>query len=88
MSNLDKDEKDRLFNAAHKLFFKPVDTEIRKYAEIASVFTNEKIDLWVRRLADLKKGQCYSLGPSLNETTAELETKAFPIFVTSLEDRK
>lgn len=88
MSNLDKDERDRLFNAAHKLFFRPVDTEIRKYAEIASVFTNEKIDLWIRRLADLKKGQCYSLGPSFNEATGELEAKAFLILVTSLKDRK
>ena len=88
MSNLEKDERDRLFNAAHKLFFRPADTEIKKYAEIASIFTNEKIDIWIRRLAELKKGQCYSLGPSLNETTGSLETKAFPIFITSLRDRK
>jgi len=88
MSNLDKDERDRLFNAGHKLFFKPVDTEIKRYAEIASVFTNEKADLWVRRLADLKKGQCYSLGPSLNEATGLLETKAFQIQITSLKDRE
>ncbi len=30
MSNLDKDERDRLFNAAHKLFFRPADTWIRR----------------------------------------------------------
>ena len=29
LSNLDKDERDRLFQASHKLFFKPADTEIR-----------------------------------------------------------
>lgn len=88
MSNLNKDERDRLFNAGHKLFFKPVDTEIKRYAEIASVFTNEKTDVWVRRLADLKKGQCYSLGPSLNEATGLLETKAFQINITPLKDRE
>ena len=88
MSNLEKDERDRLFNAAHKLFFRPADTEIKKYAEIASIFTNEKIDIWIRRLAELKKRQCYSLGPSLNEATGSLDTKAFPILITSLRDRK
>jgi len=87
MSNLKKDERDRLFNAAHKLFFKPVDTEIKKYAEIASIFTDEKIDVWIKRLALLKQGECYSLGPSLNETTGSLEFKAFPVLITSLKDR-
>lgn len=87
MSNLEKDERDRLFNAAHKLFFRPADTEIKKYAEIASIFTDEKINVWIKRLASLKKGECYSLGPSLNESTGNLEFKAFPILITSLKDR-
>ncbi|MFB3788958.1 MAG: ATP-binding protein [bacterium] len=87
MSNLGKDEKDRLFNAAHKLFFRPADTEIQTYAEIAAVTTNERKDVWLKRLAALKKGECYSLGPSLNEATRILETKAFRIRITSLEDR-
>jgi len=87
MSNLEKDERDRLFNAAHKLFFRPADTEIKKYAEIASIFTDEKINVWIKRLASLKKGECYSLGPSLNESTGSLEFKAFPILITSLKDR-
>jgi DNA phosphorothioation-dependent restriction protein DptH len=87
MSNLDKDEKDRLFNAAHKLFFRPADTEMKTYAEIAAVSTGEKVDVWVKRLAALKKGECYSLGPSLNEATDKLEVKAFRIRVTSLGER-
>jgi len=87
MSNLEKDEKDRLFNAAHKLFFRPADTEIRTYAEIAAVTTAEKADVWVKRLAALKKGECYSLGPSLNESTGKLEVKAFRIHITSLGER-
>ena len=87
MSNLDKDEKDRLFNAAHKLFFRPADTEMKTYAEIAAVSTGEKVDVWIKRLAALKKGECYSLGPSLNEATGKLEVKAFRIRVTSLSER-
>ncbi len=87
MSNLDKDEKDRLFNAAHKLFFRPADTEMRTYAEIAAATTSEKADIWIRRLAALKKGECYSLGPSLNESTSILEIKAFRIRITSLAER-
>ncbi|SPD75418.1 AAA ATPase [uncultured Desulfobacterium sp.] len=87
MSNLEKDEKDRLFNAAHKLFFRPADTEMRTYAEIASVSTGEKPDVWLKRLASLKKAECYSLGPSLNEATGKLEVKAFRIGITSLAKR-
>jgi DNA phosphorothioation-dependent restriction protein DptH len=87
MSNLDRDERDRLFLAGHKLFFHPAVTEVRTYAEIAAVTTGEKADTWVSRLAGLKKGECYSLGPSLNEATGKLETKAFKIRVTSMEDR-
>jgi DNA phosphorothioation-dependent restriction protein DptH len=87
MSNLDKDEKDRLFNAAHKLFFRPADTEIRTYADIAAVSTGEKPDVWLTKLAGLKKGECYSLGPSLNEATGKLDVKAFRIRISSLATR-
>ncbi|RYD70387.1 MAG: ATP-binding protein [Verrucomicrobiaceae bacterium] len=87
MSNLQKDEKDRLFNAAHKLFFRPADTEMRTYAEIASISTGEKPESWIQKLAALKKGECYSIGPSLNEASGKLEIKAFRIKVTALQER-
>ena len=87
MSNLSRDERDRLFNAAHKLFFKPADTEMRAYAEIVAMSTGEKIDIWIKRLSALKKGECYSLGPSLNEATGQLEIKAFHILIASLGQR-
>ena len=87
MSNLEKDERDRLFNAAHKLFFRPADTEIRTYADIAAVSTGETTHVWMKRLASLKKGECYSLGPSLNEVTGKLELKAFRIKITALAER-
>jgi DNA phosphorothioation-dependent restriction protein DptH len=76
-----------MFNAGHKLFFRPADTEMRAYADIAAISTAEKPEIWVKRLAGLKKGECYSLGPSLNEATGKLEAKAFHIKITSLEDR-
>lgn len=87
MSNLEKDQRDRLFNAAHKLFFRPTDTELRTYADIAAMTTGEKVDTWKTRLASLKKGECYSLGPSLNEATGRLEPKAFRVQVIPLGER-
>jgi DNA phosphorothioation-dependent restriction protein DptH len=87
MSDLEKDERDRLFNAAHKLFFRPADTEIKTYAEIAANTTNEKVDTWVKRLASFGKTECYSLGPSLNEATGNLEIKAYKIKIASLAER-
>ena len=87
MSNLQKDERDRLFNAAHKLFFKPADTEVKIYAEIMANSTSEKIDVWIKRLTALRKGECYSFGPMLNDGNEQLEVKAFRIKITSLEER-
>ncbi len=87
MSNLSKDERDRMFNAGQKLFFRPAETEIKTYAEIAAVSTKEKVDIWMERLSGLKKGECYSLGPSVNQSTGQLEFKAFPIQVASLSER-
>jgi len=87
MSNLQKDERDRLFNAGHKLFFRPADTEMRSYADIAAISTGEDVSEWIRRLAQLQKGECYSLGPSKNDITGKLETKAFRIKIASLEER-
>jgi DNA phosphorothioation-dependent restriction protein DptH len=87
MSNPQKDERDRLFNAGHKLFFRPADTEMRSYADIAAITTGEDINEWVKRLSRLQKGECYSLGPSRNDATGKLEMKAFKIKVTSMSDR-
>lgn len=87
MSNLNKDERDRMFNAGHKLFFRPADTEMKAYAEIAAVSTKEKPEIWLNRLSELKKGECYSLGSSENTSTGKLESKAFHIHVASLEER-
>jgi DNA phosphorothioation-dependent restriction protein DptH len=87
LSNLAKDERDRLFNAAHKLFFRPADTEIRTFADIASISTGERPDVWMKQLASLEKGECYSLGPSVNTASGKLEFKPFRIGISPLSER-
>lgn len=87
LSNLSTDQKDRLFNAEHKLFFRPVDTEIGAYAAIIARSAGGKVDDWVAKLARLQKGECYSLGPSLNTQSGLLETKPFHTRVTPLGAR-
>lgn len=88
LSNLGKDERDRLFQASHKLFFKPADTEIRSYAGILADATGEKSDEWVSRLTSLKRGECYSLGFALNDRTGILEpNKWFKIKISEIETR-
>lgn len=88
LSNLDKDQRDRLFQASHKLFFKPADTEIRSYAQILADATGLKNEEWISRLASLKRGECYSLGPAVNEATGKFEVnKYFKIKIKALEDR-
>ena len=88
MSNLSKDQRDRLFQASHKLFFRPADTEVRSFAQILSDATNQPQSEWVDRLASLKRGECYSLGHSLNERVQKLEVgDGFRIRVEPLEAR-
>lgn len=86
LSNLKQDEQDRMFQAAHKLFFRPAETELQEYAAILANSTGERQDLWVQRLSALKKGECYSLGPSLNQAGA-LDAKCFKIKISSIETR-
>lgn len=87
LANFDKDEQGRLFQAAHKLFFRPADIELRNYAQIIANTTGEKVDDWVHRLSSLQKGECYSLGPALNKETGEIKTRPFKIRIASLSSR-
>ncbi len=78
----------RLFQAEHKLFFKPTENEMREHAQllfnaISSVSQQE----WANRLASLQIGECWSLGRSLNEWTGKLVFQAQRIRISSLEDR-
>lgn len=86
-SNFDQEQRDRLFQAGHKLFFKPADTEIKSFAKILSVSSRNGSEAeWAERLSKLTKGQCYSLGPVLT-TNGTLRTMAVLTSVTALEQR-
>lgn len=86
-SNFDQEQRDRLFQAGHKLFFKPADTEIKSFAKILSVTSrNGSEKEWEERLSKLTKGQCYSLGPVLT-SNGKLRTMAVLVSVTALEQR-
>ncbi len=86
-SQFDQEQRDRLFQAGHKLFFKPASTEINRFADLLSVATTgiSKAE-WGERLAKLQKGQCWSLGPVLTSSGA-LQDKPILVSVTALEER-
>ncbi|MGJ8653037.1 MAG: helicase HerA domain-containing protein [Opitutaceae bacterium] len=88
MSNMKKDERDRMFNAEHKLFFRPADTELKAFAEIAALSTRQKVDDWVQKLSSLGKGECYSIGRMLSPDGSKLVTRALKIRITAMEDRE
>ncbi|MRS01863.1 ATP-binding protein, partial [bacterium] len=87
MSNMRKDERDRMFNAEHKLFFRPADTELKAFAEIAALATRQKVDDWIRKLSSLSKGECYSIGRILDQAGEKLVPRALKIRITALEER-
>lgn len=87
LSNLSQEAQSRLFMATHKLFFRPADPELKEYATLLANATSEKINIWKEKLVALNKGECYSLGPSLNLKTGKLEEKAFPIRISAMEKR-
>ena len=87
LSYFQKDQKDRLFQAAHKIFFRPAETEVKSFAQILENATQEKADVWVKRLSSLEKGECYSLGPAVRPGTHKLEMKATKIRIVPLEER-
>jgi len=87
MSNMRKDERDRMFNAEHKLFFRPADTELKAFAEIAALATRQKVDDWIRKLSSLSKGECYSIGRILDQAGERLVPRALKVRITALEER-
>ena len=87
MSNMKKDERDRMFMAEHKLFFKPADTELKAFAEIAALATRQRVDDWISKLSMLSRGECYSIGRALDQAGEKLVPRAFKIRITALEER-
>jgi DNA phosphorothioation-dependent restriction protein DptH len=87
MSNMKKDERDRMFMAEHKLFFKPADTELKAFAELAAMTTRQRVDDWIRKLSTLSKGECYSIGKTLDPNGEKLISRALKIRIASMEER-
>ncbi len=88
MSNMKKDERDRMFMAEHKLFFKPADTELKAFAEVAALTTLQKVDDWIRKLSTLSKGECYSIGKTLDANGERLVSRALKIQIAAMEERE
>jgi DNA phosphorothioation-dependent restriction protein DptH len=86
-SQFDQEQRDRLFQAGHKLFFKPAATEVDRFAQILAQATGRgtKAD-WAQRLSALEKGQCWSLGPVL-KSGGTFKDEALLTNVTAMEDR-
>jgi DNA phosphorothioation-dependent restriction protein DptH len=82
-----KDERDRMFQAEHKLFFKPADTELKTFADIAALATRQRSNDWVGRLSSLAKGECYSIGKALAPDGMGLVSRAVKIRITALGER-
>jgi len=86
LSALKADEQDRLFQAAHKLYFSPADTEVREYAKLLERSDSSRsVDEWSRELTSLSKGECISVGPSWDGI--RLRTKPCKIKITALDQR-
>lgn len=86
LSNLKQEERDRLFQAAHKLYFAPVETEVNYFAKLLADSTSSASkEEWVKRLTSLKKGECYSVGYIIENGL--LKQKYKKIKVSTLEYR-
>jgi DNA phosphorothioation-dependent restriction protein DptH len=87
LSNFDAQQRDRLFQATHKLFFAPADTEIKRFADILKDnYPNSSKDEWTQRLSTLQKGECLSIGPALN-SEGKLMNRVVKLKITSLKER-
>ncbi|HMN13424.1 MAG TPA: hypothetical protein PKD55_13970 [Bellilinea sp.] len=87
LSNFESQERDRLFQAAHKLFFAPADTEIKRFADILrDNFPTASKDEWIQRLSRLQKGECLSIGPMMNQE-GKLVNRVLQLKITSMSER-
>jgi DNA phosphorothioation-dependent restriction protein DptH len=86
-SDFNQEQRDRLFQAGHKLFFKPASTEVDRFAQVLSQATaGISRAEWVQRLNKLEKGQCWSLGP-VEKSNGALVDEPVLVSVTALTER-
>ena len=87
LSNFETQERDRLFQAAHKLFFAPADTEIKRFADILKDnFPTGTKDEWTQRLSKLQKGECLSIGPVMN-ADGKLVNRVVQLKISAMDER-
>src|SRR5690606_17451129 len=87
VSNFNTEEKDRLFQASTKLFFKPATTEISSFADLLSKVHNQltKSD-WIEKLNSLEKGQCFFVG-YIDDGRGQFKEVVSKLDITALENR-
>ena len=87
LSNFNREERDQLFQAAHKLFFCPAATEMRSFATILKeMMPHTEVDDWAHALSTLKKGECLSAGPELRPD-GSLRQSIRRVAITALSER-
>lgn len=89
LSNLKKEEQARLFQAGHKLFFRPSDPELNSYVEIIAQMAKQSQDksYWKQTLSNLKKGECISIGPAFCEQNDNTKNEIVKIKIEALDER-
>lgn len=88
LSMLSREEQDRIFQASHKLFFAPAETETNTYAKLLeqSVPGTDRRG-WIKLLSELKKGECISVGLHLDRNDRVVHG-AKVVKVTNLKERQ
>lgn len=88
ISNFNKEQRSRLFQSGHKLFFKPAETERREFAQIlVDVAGGRSRDEWIAELSKLGKGECWSIGPRRMTAGGVIRRDPVKLKITSLESR-
>jgi len=88
ISNFNKEQRSRLFQAGHKLFFKPAETERREFAQIlVDVAGGRSRDEWIAELSKLGKGECWSIGPRRVATGGVIRRDPVKLKISSLDSR-
>lgn len=88
ISNFNKEQRSRLFQSGHKLFFKPAETERREFAQIlVDVAGGRSRDEWIAELSKLGKGECWSIGPRRMAAGGVIRRDPVKLKISSLDSR-